>query len=184
MRLKDLAWFIMMRFVGIAVLAIAAPRAALAQSVTASGPTALALAAVVAQHSPLIRAFDNGKLGRLFRGSTNFGFTPNTQISVTADSIVCTSSNVDITMRSWKLTFSARNRTWERSFTRFQANEIGATALAAGASSQGAKARSPKASPRWNARSIRTRSTRRPAAVRSAVSKPPNDQLNATAPQG
>src|SRR5262249_47437471 len=128
-----IGWIIMMGFIIVAILAIAAPRAALAQPVTASGPTALALAALVAQHSPLMRAFDNRKLTRLFRGSTNFGFTPNTQISVTADSIVCTSSNVDITMRSCKLTFSARNRTWERSFTGFQANEISATALAAGA---------------------------------------------------
>jgi hypothetical protein len=91
----------------------------------------------VAQHSPLVRAFDNRVIARLFRGNTNFGFTPNTKISVAVDSIVCTSSNVDITMRSCKLMFSARNRTWERSLTGFQANEISATALAAGASSEG-----------------------------------------------
>jgi hypothetical protein len=128
----------MMRFIVIALFMIAGPRAALAGPVTASGPTALALAAVVAQHSPLVRAFDNRVIARLFRGNTNFGFTPNTKISVAVDSIVCTSSNVDITMRSCKLMFSARNRTWERSLTGFQANEISATALAAGASSEGA----------------------------------------------
>src|SRR6516165_3162206 len=93
----------MMRFIVIALFTIAGPRAALAAPVTASGPTALALAAVVAQHSPLVRAFDNRVIARLFRGNTNFGFTPNTQISVAADSVVCRVSNVDITSRSCEL---------------------------------------------------------------------------------
>jgi hypothetical protein len=128
----------MVRFIVIALLVIAGQRAALAGSVTASGPTALALAAVVAQHSPLVRAFDKRVIARLFRGNTNFGFTPNTKISVVADSIACTSSNVDITMRNCDLTFSARNRTWKPSLTGFQANEISSTALAAGATSEGA----------------------------------------------
>jgi hypothetical protein len=43
---------------------------------TASGPSALALAAVIAQHSPAVRAFDKRVIARLFRGNTNFGFTP------------------------------------------------------------------------------------------------------------
>ena len=128
----------MVRFILIAAVLIGGSRTALAGPVIASGPTALALAAVVAQRSPLVRALDNRVIVRLFRGNTNLGFTPNTKISVVADSVVCTSSNVDITMRNCKLTFSARNRTWERSFRGFQANEISATALAAGASSEGA----------------------------------------------
>jgi hypothetical protein len=135
---KELAspkWF---GLVILALFAITGPTTAFAGSVTATGPKALALAAVVAQRSPLVRAFDNGVIARLFRGDTNFGFTPNTKISVAVDSIACTSSNVDITMRSCKLTFSARNRTWERTFRGSQANEISATALAAGASSEGA----------------------------------------------
>src|SRR5262249_54034303 len=53
---------------------------------TASGPSALALAAVIAQHSPAVRASDKRVIARLFRGNTNFGFTPNTKISVDADS--------------------------------------------------------------------------------------------------
>lgn len=128
----------MVRFIMIALFAIAGQRAAHAGSVTASGPTALALAAVVAQHSPLIRAFDKRVIARLFRGNTNFGFTPNTKISVVVDSIVCTTSNVDITMRSCELTFSARNRSWKQPLTGFRANEISSTALAAGATSKGA----------------------------------------------
>src|SRR5260221_5589868 len=47
---------------------------------TATGPTALALAAVIAQHSPAVRTFDKRVIARLFRGNTSFGFTPNTKI--------------------------------------------------------------------------------------------------------
>ena len=78
---------------------------------SASGPTALALAAVIAQHSPAVRAFDKRVIARLFRGNTRFGFTPNTKISVDADSVVCRVSNVDITQRSCELTFGSRKRT-------------------------------------------------------------------------
>ena len=101
---------------------------------SASGPTALALAAVIAQHSPGVRAFDRRVIARLFRGNTRFGFTPNTKISVDADSVVCRVSNVDITQRSCELTFGSRKRT----LTGREANEIGATAAAAGVPSEGA----------------------------------------------
>jgi hypothetical protein len=101
---------------------------------SASGPTALALAAVIAQHSPAVRAFDRRVVARLFRGNTRFGFTPNTKISVDADSVVCRVSNVDITQRSCELTFGSRKRT----LTGREANELGATAAAAGVPSEGA----------------------------------------------
>ena len=101
---------------------------------SATGPTALALAAVIAQHSPAVRAFDKRVIARLFRGNTRFGFTPNTKISVDADSVVCRVSNVDITQRSCELTFGARKRT----LTGREANEVGATAAAAGVPSEGA----------------------------------------------
>ena len=101
---------------------------------SATGPTALALAAVIAQHSPAVRAFDKRVIARLFRGNTRFGFTPNTKISVDADSVVCRVSNVDITQRSCELTFGSRKRT----LTGRQANEVGATAAAAGVPSEGA----------------------------------------------
>jgi hypothetical protein len=100
----------------------------------ASGPAALALAAVIAQHSPAVRAFDRRVIARLFRGNTRFGFTPNTKISVDADSVVCRVSNVDITQRSCELTFGSRKRT----LTGREANEVGATAAAAGVPSEGA----------------------------------------------
>jgi len=101
---------------------------------SASGPTALALAAVIAQHSPAVRAFDKRVIARLFRGNTRFGFTPNTKISVDADSVVCRVSNVDITQRSCELTFGSRKRT----LTGREANEVGATAATAGVPSEGA----------------------------------------------
>ena len=107
---------------------------ALAASGTASGPTALALTAVIAQHSPEVRAFDKRVIARLFRGNTRFGFTPNTKISVDADSVVCRVSNVDITSRRCELKFGTRKRT----LTGREANEIGTTAAAAGIPSQGA----------------------------------------------
>src|SRR5215510_14295316 len=101
---------------------------------TATGPAALALAAVIAQHSPVVRTFDRRVIARLFRGNTRFGFTPNTKISVDADSVVCRVSNVDITSRSCELSFGSRKRT----LTGREANEVGATMGAAGVSSQGA----------------------------------------------
>jgi hypothetical protein len=101
---------------------------------TATGPAALALAAVIGQHSPAVRAFDRRVVARLFRGNTSFGFTPNKKIAINADSVVCRVSNVDITSRSCDLKFGARRRT----LTGREANEIGATAAAAGVPSEGA----------------------------------------------
>jgi hypothetical protein len=101
---------------------------------SASGPSGLALAAVIAQHSPAVRAFDRRVIARLFRGNTNFGFTPNAKISVDAESVICRVSNVDITSRSCELNFGARKRT----LTGREANEVGATMAAAGIPSEGA----------------------------------------------
>jgi hypothetical protein len=108
--------------------------AAVAKSITATGPSALALAAVVADHSTLVSAFHKRVIARLFGGNTNFGFTPGRKISVTADSIVCKTSNVDITSRSCELTFSVG----KRSLSGREANELSATAAVAGAASEGA----------------------------------------------
>jgi len=71
---------------------------------TATEPTALALAAVIAQHSPAVRAFDKRVIARLFRGNTS----PNTKICVDADSAVCRVTDVDITSRSCDLSFGSR----------------------------------------------------------------------------
>jgi hypothetical protein len=124
----------MIRFVVIVFFVIATQSPAFAGQVTASGPTALALAAVLAQQSPQVAPFNKRVIARLFHGDTNFGFAPNTKISVDADSVICTTSNVDITMRGCELTFAHG----KRSLKGPRANEIGATALAAGATSEGA----------------------------------------------
>jgi hypothetical protein len=75
---------------------------------TATGSSALALASVVAVHSPvlgtgdilLIRRLFNGHFHRL-RGDTNV-------ISVEANAIVCSIGNVDLTLHSCKLTFGGK----------------------------------------------------------------------------
>jgi hypothetical protein len=108
--------------------------AAGAKSMTATGASALALAAVVADHSTLVSAFHKRVIARLFAGNTNFGFTPNRKIAVTADSIVCRTGNVDITSRSCELTFSVGKRALHGR----EANELSATAAVAGAPSEGA----------------------------------------------
>jgi hypothetical protein len=118
----------------IAALALMISQNTASAARSATGPTAFALAAVIAQHSPAVRAFDKRVIARLFRGNTRFGFTPNTKISVDADSVVCRTSNVDITQRSCELTFGSRKRT----LTGREANEVGATAAAAGVPSEGA----------------------------------------------
>jgi hypothetical protein len=117
-----------------AVFTILGQTIAFAAPVTTTGPTALALAAVIAQHSPMVRPFDKRIIARLFGGRINFGFTPNTKISVTADSVICKTSNVDITARSCDLAFGAR----KGALTGREANEVSATGLAAGAASEGA----------------------------------------------
>jgi len=63
--------------------------AASAAPATATGPPALALAAVVAENSSLLSAHDRSVLARLFDGHLNFGFPANQKISVKADAVVC-----------------------------------------------------------------------------------------------
>jgi len=113
---------------------IVVQHAASAAPGTASGPTGFALAAVIAQHSTMMRPFDKRVIARLFRGNTAFGFTPNTTISVDADTVVCRVSNVDLTSRSCELTFGSR----KHALTGREANEIFATAVAAGVAAEGA----------------------------------------------
>src|SRR5215831_5734290 len=76
--------------------------------------------------------FRQAVIARLFGSSTSFGFTPNTKISVDADSVVCRVSNVDITSRGCDLSFGSRKRT----LTGREANELGATTAVAGVPSQ------------------------------------------------
>ena len=108
--------------------------AASAASGSASGPAALALAGVVAVHSSVLGSFDRRAMARLFAGNSAINYPPNRKISVTADSIVCRASDVDITSRTCELAFGYG----KRSLKGREANEVFATLAAAGVASEGA----------------------------------------------
>jgi hypothetical protein len=121
------------KLAALALLFSAAASEASAAPVTITGPAALALAAVVAPHSSL-PAYDKRMVARLFAGRSVFFVAAKTRFSVTADSIVCRTSNVDITTRSCELTFEVRKKTLRGR----EANELFATAATAGVSAEGA----------------------------------------------
>jgi hypothetical protein len=125
---------LMMRLAVFALSVIAGQYAAVASPVSVTGPNALALAAIIAQHSPMIRPYHQRVIARLFGGNTNFAFTPNGKILIRAESVFCRTSNVDITMRSCELTFGIG----KRALTGRAANEVDATGVVAGASTEGA----------------------------------------------
>src|SRR5439155_18319941 len=70
----------------------------------------------------------------IFAGDLNFVYPANQMISVTADSVVCRTGNVDISARSCKLIFGTHVRTVKGR----KANELNATAIQAGIPSEGA----------------------------------------------
>src|SRR5262249_45524072 len=97
---------------------VLAANPAAAASMTINRPSALALAAIVASHSRTLGAADRNVLAGLFGGGrANFGrprnrkITANAQkITVSAASIDCKVSNVDITDRSCAVAFATSNR--------------------------------------------------------------------------
>ena len=105
--------------------------AASAAPASVSGSVALALAGVVAPHS-LLPSAEKKAVAALFAGNSNISYKK--KIIVTADKIVCRTSNVDITARSCELTF----KTTTRSLKGREANEIFATEVMAGVPSDGA----------------------------------------------
>ena len=115
-------------------LAQAATSFTAAQAASASGPSALALAGVIAGHSRVLGSFDKRAVRVLFGGRSNIFFPPNRKISVKADSVSCRASDVDITSRSCELVFGHG----KRRLTGRQANEVFATLAAAGVASEGA----------------------------------------------
>ena len=72
------------------------------------GPGALALATLVADHSPVVSHFDKRTLTKLFTGHTNVSYPAGHTITVNADKITCKTSDVDITLHSCDLTFGPR----------------------------------------------------------------------------
>ena len=142
------------------------PAAASAAPATVTGPTALALAAVVAQHSSL-PAYDKRVMARLLAGDSIFFIAAKTKVSVTADTIECRTSNVDITARSCELTFKTSKKTVKGR----EANELYATAATAGVAARKAR---PDRTSSFEAQ-LRDRSQevrQRPAAARPVRSRP------------
>lgn len=105
-----------------------------ASAATATGGSALALASLVADQSPSVRARDRTVLARLFNGNAGAVFPVGRKIEVRADSVVCRSSNVDITQHGCTLTFGARTV----SIQGRRAHELYATIAEIGVPSDGA----------------------------------------------
>jgi hypothetical protein len=104
-----------------------------AATLTASGPSALALAAVVASHASQLGAFDRRAMSGLLDGR-RLVITRVNKITVTADSIVCKTNDADITARSCELAF----RTHKRNISGRDANELYGTLAVAGVVAKGA----------------------------------------------
>jgi hypothetical protein len=111
-------------------LLVASTSAAFAGSVT--GSAALALAGVVAAHSPKLSPAEKKAVAAYFDGKTDVPYSG--KIKVAADKIVCRTSNVDITARSCEVTFAGE----KVSFRGREANELYATEALAGVPSDGA----------------------------------------------
>jgi hypothetical protein len=111
---------------------------------TANGPTALALAGVVALYSPLLTADEREAVSAFFVGQSGVRYAK--KISVTADKIVCKVSNVDITARSCELIFKGAKQT----ITGRRASEIFATEAMAGVPADGAAGSVSESLPKLN----------------------------------
>jgi hypothetical protein len=108
--------------------------AALAAPVTVSGQGALALATLIGEYSPLLSQHDRHTLARVFDGNLHGPFAATQAVTVQADSVVCRTSNVDITLRSCELAFGAN----KPSLRGRKAHEVFATLGEVGVPSEGA----------------------------------------------
>ena len=79
-----------------------------ASAASVTGNSALALASLVAEHSPQLTQQERGVMAHMFAGYLDFSFAANQKIAVRADAVSCRSSNVDITSRSCELTFGPK----------------------------------------------------------------------------
>lgn len=97
----------------------------------ASGAPALALAGVVAPHSPALSSGDRRAVARLFNG-TQITFPADQNISVGAASVECRTSSANIALRTCDITFQdRRHATRKVALTGRAANEVLATLAAA-----------------------------------------------------
>jgi hypothetical protein len=119
---------------GLLLLAAAGLSPATAAPVSVTGATALAVAAVVAQYSPLLSAGDKKVIAGLFDGKVKSNY-PKKKLSVSADSVMCRISNVAIADRSCEITFGKKAK---HSLKGREANELYATLATAGINAEGA----------------------------------------------
>ena len=119
---------------GLSLLASAGLSPATAAPVSVTGATALAVAAVVAQYSPLLGAGDKKVIAGLFDGKVKSSY-PKKKLSVSADSVMCRISNVAIADRSCEITFGKKAK---HSLKGREANELYATLATAGINAEGA----------------------------------------------
>jgi hypothetical protein len=122
----------MKRTVLVTCALLLAPGSALAASAT--GNSALALAALVARRSPLLSAHDKIIMARMLNGNLGFSFPKNKKILVRATSVVCRAGDVDITLHSCTLTFGKKTAALKGR----EAHELFATVAEAGVPSEGA----------------------------------------------
>jgi hypothetical protein len=115
------------------LLTSAGQSAVSAAPMTATGPMALAVAAVIAPYSPLLNPGEKKVIAGLFDGNNRISY-PKKKLSVGADSVMCRISNVAITERSCEITFSKA----KRSLKGRAANEVYATLASAGVTAEGA----------------------------------------------
>jgi hypothetical protein len=99
----------MNRFAGLFIPLVLVSHPASAASVI--GNSALALASLVSDQSPLLNLDEKSIMGQLLRPNPNFYYLASRKISVEADAIVCRQSNVDITARTCELTFGTKTVT-------------------------------------------------------------------------
>lgn len=117
-------------FLAGAIALIALPAAA--DSAGSSGAGALALAALVGLESPTLSAVDKQELADMLNGNLNFpGAAP---IAVTADSVSCRQSDVDISHHDCALKFGGATKTLNGR----AAHELYATLVENGVPSDGA----------------------------------------------
>jgi hypothetical protein len=101
---------------------------------SAAGNSALALAALVAEHSPALPPFKKIVMAKMLDGNLSFAFPAGQKILVNADAIVCRAGNVDISAHSCKLTFGSHSAT----ISGRKAHELYATLVEVGVPSDGA----------------------------------------------
>jgi hypothetical protein len=115
------------------LVAMLGPSAASAAPATLTGPTALAVAAVVAQYSTLLNPGERKVIAGLFDGNGKISY-PKKKLSVSADIVTCRISNVAIAERSCDIVFSKG----KHSLKGREANEVYATLASAGVTAEGA----------------------------------------------